>query len=279
MSPYNKNAIKCLKKNQSLSTILLHKMVSKKYNDFDISPDHLHHVIRDNNITRKRTKVKHYPEFRYGKKTNLKKELKTFFDKTKKIPLNKIISFDETSIHAIMIPSYSRCDLRKRCVQKTNNSKVFKKYTLSVAISSLGVVGYELYESGGMTHERLNNFIRKHISGKFKGYTIIMDNAGSHRNNSTKVLIENSGNTLLHSVPYHPSTNAIESWFSQYKRLLHNEPGLEYSEILKNVKKAFRKIKKQENLNYFKYAYRRDYTKIKSTKKSSRRKKSKNYKI
>jgi len=44
-------AIKCLKKNQSLSTILLHKMVSKKYNYFDISPDHLHHVIRDNNIT------------------------------------------------------------------------------------------------------------------------------------------------------------------------------------------------------------------------------------
>jgi len=106
-----------------------------------------------------------------------------------------------------------------------------------------------------------------------------MDNAGSHRNDSTKVIIEKSGNTLLHSVPYHPSTNAIESWFSQYKRLLHNEPGLEYSEILKNVKKAFRKIKKQEHLNYFKYAYRRDYIKIKSTKKSSRRKTSKNYKI
>ena len=57
-----------------------------------------------------------------------------------------------------MIPSYSRCYLGKRYVQKTNNSKVFKKYTLSGAISSLGVVGYELYESGGMTHERLNNF-------------------------------------------------------------------------------------------------------------------------
>ena len=95
------------------------KIVKKKYNDFNISTDHLHQVIRDNNITRKRTKIRHYPDTRYGVKTNLKHELNVFFSKTNKLNLNKIISFDETSIHAIMIPSYSRCSLGKRCVQKT----------------------------------------------------------------------------------------------------------------------------------------------------------------
>ena len=51
-------AIKYLQQNQSISTRLLHKIVKKKYNDFNISTDHLHQVIRDNNITRKRTKIR-----------------------------------------------------------------------------------------------------------------------------------------------------------------------------------------------------------------------------
>ncbi len=72
-------AIKYLQQNQSISIRLLHKIVKKKYNDFNISTDHLHQVIRDNNITRKRTKIRHYPDTRYGVKTNLKHELNGFF--------------------------------------------------------------------------------------------------------------------------------------------------------------------------------------------------------
>jgi transposase len=178
-----------------------------------------------------------------------------------------------------MIPSYSRCSLGKRCVQKTNNSKVFKKYTLAVAITSKGVIGYELYEKGGMNVERLNLFLQKYVVNKYKGYTIIMDNAGSHRNKTTKELIIKSGNKILHSVPYRPSTNAIESWFSQFKKLLYNQPGLNYKDILKNVKSAFRFMKSQKHLNYFKYAYRRQKIKdIINIKKSNKEKKLKKYK-
>ena len=43
----------------------LHKIVKKKYKDFDITPQHLGQVIRDNNITRKRTRHEHYPKERY----------------------------------------------------------------------------------------------------------------------------------------------------------------------------------------------------------------------
>ena len=35
----------------------LHKIIKKKYKDFDITPQHLGQVIRDNNITRERTKT------------------------------------------------------------------------------------------------------------------------------------------------------------------------------------------------------------------------------
>lgn len=50
----------------------LHKIVKKKYKDFDITPQHLGQVIRDNNITRKRTRHEHDPKDRYGKPTDIK---------------------------------------------------------------------------------------------------------------------------------------------------------------------------------------------------------------
>ena len=96
----------------------LHKIVKKKYKDFDITPQHLGQVIRDNNITRKRTRHEHYPKERYGKPTDIKKELKTFYNEVGKYSLDKIISLDETSIQPSMILEFSKCELGKRCVIK-----------------------------------------------------------------------------------------------------------------------------------------------------------------
>ena len=71
-----KYAIKLLAKNNELSINILWSKLKTKYDDFDISHGHLARVIRDNNITRKRTTRRHYQETRYGKLINLKKELK-----------------------------------------------------------------------------------------------------------------------------------------------------------------------------------------------------------
>ena len=62
-----------------------------------------------------------------------------------------------------MKPSYSRCDLGKRCVMKTSNNKVFTKYSLVVAINSKGIIGWILYEKGGMTGLRMVEFLEKFI--------------------------------------------------------------------------------------------------------------------
>ena len=67
------------------------KIIKKKYNDFDITSQHLGQILRDNNITRKRTRHEHYPKERYGKPTNQTKELKTFYKEIRKYSLNKII--------------------------------------------------------------------------------------------------------------------------------------------------------------------------------------------
>ena len=84
--------------------------------------------------------------------------MKKFYSTVDKFSINKIICLDEISIHAMMKPSYSRCALGKRCVMKTKNNKVFTKYTILAGISSNGVIGWKIYEKGGMTGERRKIF-------------------------------------------------------------------------------------------------------------------------
>lgn len=84
--------LKIIQKNPRWSVKMYWKALYKKYNDFEISEGHLAKVIRDNNITRKRTRQRHYPEKRYRKPIDLKKELKEFYTITDSFSLNKLIS-------------------------------------------------------------------------------------------------------------------------------------------------------------------------------------------
>ena len=96
-----KYTIQKLKENEQITIEELHKIIKKKYKDFDITPQHLGQVIRDNNITRKRTQYEYYPKERYGKPTDIKKELKAFYKEVSKYSLNKIICLDKINENII----------------------------------------------------------------------------------------------------------------------------------------------------------------------------------
>ena len=158
-----------------------------------------------------------------------------------------------------MIMEYSRCDLGKRCIVKTDDSYLFRKFTLLIAISNSKCIGWTLYEKGGMTKERLVNFLQTFIFNKYKDHLIILDNAGSHKNEYVKDAISNSGNKYLFSVPYTPKTNSIEMFFNQIKHYLKlNKKVLKFNELKEEVKNAISKVKKENYKNYFNYAYKKD---------------------
>ena len=104
------------------------------------------------------------------------------------------------------------------------SQEVFKKYTGIFAISYNGVLGWDLYEKGGIDSDRLYEFLEKHITTKYKNKLIILDNASSHRNAKIKELV-NKHNTLLYSVPYQHFTNSIENYFSMMKSRLYKLDG------------------------------------------------------
>ena len=262
------SAINILKDNQQLSMDSIVNKLKDKHNDFDITPQWLNKVIRDNNFTRKRTKRDHYPEIRYGIKTDLETDLKIFYTIVKQYSLDRIITLDETSLSPSMIENYSRCKIGQRCYVKSSNNIVFQKFTLILAISNKQIIGWTLYEKGGMTSDRLVEFLHKYVVGKYKNHLIIMDNAGSHKKQSIKDAVSHSKNRLLYSIPYKPQTNStIENCFSQLKHYIKFEDTLSFDKLKNAIEKSLKKITKQNLDNYFQNAYgtRPNVVKKKST--------------
>ena len=68
--------MKVVEQNPQISMISLLSKMKKKYSNLDITPQHIGKIIRDNNITRKRTKIRHYPKTRYEKSIDFIKDLK-----------------------------------------------------------------------------------------------------------------------------------------------------------------------------------------------------------
>jgi len=274
-----KTALNILDKNEQYTMSELSMLLKEKYKDFDVSPQHLGRIMRNHNRTRKRTRHEHFPDERRKNPTDKEQELNDFYNTVKKYPMDKIISLDETSVGALLMPSYSRCFIGKRCVIKTNKNFVFQKFTLLVAINNSKRIGYEFYDKGGTTKERMVEFFEKHIFGKYKNHLIIMDNARSHHNDLIKEAILRSGNQYLFSIPYTPKTNAIEQYFNQLKYYLKKYRNVDnFQQLRRNVITSLEKIKPDNYKNYFQDSYGRKHGLEYSRKSSTRKCKPKKYK-
>jgi len=62
-------------------------------------------------------------------------------------------------------------------------------------------------------------FYDKFIDTKYKNYLVIMDNAVIHKLKIIRETIENENNHLLYTIFYHPETNSIKKFFSQFTSL------------------------------------------------------------
>jgi transposase len=169
-----------IKNNKTITMEDLTIKLNEKFKNLNISARHISNVIKDNNISLKLTHIQHIPIKRFSKDININDNLKEFYKEVKKYDLNNIISIDETSINALQIRNHCYNEVGKRCTIKTQSKDVFKKYTAIFAISTSGVIGWDMYEKGGIDSDRLYKFIETNITNKYKNKLIILDNASSH---------------------------------------------------------------------------------------------------
>jgi transposase len=186
-----------IKKNKTITMQDLLEKLKEKYPTLSLSRFHLNRIVNDNNITLKITRIRHEPNKRFGKDIDINKKIKEFYNEVKKYKIKDIICIDETSIKSLQKRHHCYSDIGKRCVIKTQSQEVFKKYTGIFAISTKGVLGWELYENSGINTDRLIEFLEKYITTKFKDKLIILDNASSHRNERIKELVNKHNNILL----------------------------------------------------------------------------------
>jgi transposase len=246
-----------IKNDKTITMEILLDKLKDKFKDLELSRRHLTDIVKDNYISLKLTHFRHKPTKRFGKDININDKLKEFYKEIKKYKIKDIISIDETSINALQKRHHCYNDVGKRCVITTNSQEVFKKYTAIFAINSKGVIGWKLYEKGGIDTERLHKFLRKKVLVENKNKLIILDNASSHRNEKIKELI-NKENKILYGIPYQHFTNVIEQFFSILKSKLQKLDGLTYDEIKSNIKQIIKQIPENIYINIFNGSYKRD---------------------
>ena len=269
-----KYALKEINKNKTITMDDLLSKIKSNYPSFDLSSRQLSRVVKDNNITLKITKIRHEPIKRFGKDIDINSKIKDFYNEVKKYKLDDIICIDETSIKSLQKRNHCYNEIGKRCVIKTQSQEVFKKYTGIFAISTNGVLGWDLYEKSGINTDRLYEFLETHITNKYKNKLIILDNASSHRSDKIKELV-NKNNKILYSVPYQHFTNSIENYFSMLKSRLQKLDGLTHEKLKENITNVIRGIPKENYENIFKGAYNRDVVYVKN---KTRKQNLKNYK-
>jgi transposase len=255
---HSKHVIKAkelLRKDPTTTMKQLTEKLGEEFDDFDVTPQWFGEVLRDNNLTRKRTRINHQPEKRYNKDINIQDELNKFYAKVKKYPIDKIISIDESSIEPFRAKSYSRCRLGRRCVVKTKDNVVFQKFSLIVAVTTKGAQLWHMYDKGSVFAERLEEFLQTLLENK-KGFLVLLDNAPAHKKASIEELIRKTGNELLYTVPYQPKTNAVEQIFSELKHHLSDGVTRKFPELKKAVEKILENTIPIEHFrNHFMYAY------------------------
>jgi len=267
-----------LRKHSDIQMNFLQELLKSKFPKLDISRQYLSDIIRDNNITRKRATFKHFPKTYRGNIRNEQQELKEFFDVINQFKLEDIISIDETSVSTSLTHNYCRAFLGDRCIKKTTNNEVFKKYSLVVAINNKKCIASELFQNGAVNAERFNDFL-KQICSKVKGKLFVLDNGQIHKKESTKQIIKESGNYLVYTCPYHPRLNSIEQFFNQMKHYIKLDKPINFTALDESVKSSIEKIKEENYENYFIYAYNKDYYKNKlNNKKYTKRRTLKIYK-
>lgn len=250
-----------LKKKPDIFMSDLKVLLEKKYPEVSLSREHIGKLLRDNNKTRKRLRKIHQPTTYRGKPRDHKKEVSTFIEEARKYSMDKIICLDETALYPALHPSYARCDSGKRCYVKTTDSKVFKHYSLLVAITNKDTIAYKLYEQGAVNAERLAEFITTHIKGKYTDHLIVMDNAMFHKSPEVKKAVEQSGNKILYSVAYYPRSNPIEQYFNQIKHYIKKESPISFEGIKEIIGRSIKQVKQNNYKNYFIHAFNAEWLK------------------
>jgi len=184
---------------------------------------------------------------------SLKSKQRKFTKNIKKIPINNIISIDETYIYTNYTKNYgwSKIGTNLQHYKKSNPIK----YSILMAISNNKIIDYEIHKVN-INKVIFNDFMDK-LNKKFTNYYFFLflseieDNVSFHKSQLLNDHITN-GNKLLFIPPYSSEFNPIEMVFSQMKRNLDR---VTKKNIIGKIKKSLKLVTSNNLNNYYKNCF------------------------
>ena len=146
---------------------------------------------------------------------------KTYQERIKGIPLEKIVYIDESGIEERIVKDRG---WGKKC-QKLSAKKSGKYYERSNIIAGYvnkKIIAPMVFYSSCNT-KLFEAWVEQFLIKELKpGQYVIMDNASFHKSQRTRELIESVGCKLIFLPPYSPDLNPIEKFWANMKRWIKN---------------------------------------------------------
>jgi len=206
----------------------------------------LYKIINKLNITRKKIKKETVVKNKIKHNRDVRKFLKTI----KEIPLNKIISIDESHFNNEITSNYG-WSIKGKQIFKKIYIKIKKRYTLICAVSNKKVVHYKIID-GSSNAIIFKNFLEELNNKTSNNKYLLLDNARIHHSKIVKEYMEHISHKLIYNAPYSPEYNPIEKVFSKIKTLVRQKSNNGIPKKLQNnIKYSLKKITSSDLTNYF----------------------------
>ena len=226
--------------------------IKKRYNII-ISKSHIYNLLKKMNINRKKICYKLMP-INIQKR---KQQIKLFKNKIKNIPMNEIVSLDETSIDTHINHKYG-WGLKGKIIRIKQIANR-KRYTVICAIDYNKVLHIKII-LGSANGEIFIDFIKNLIQYKIKNKKtyILLDNAKIHHYKPLIEYVNTIDNVeFIYNVTYSPESNPIEKIFNESKKYMKDN-NITNINILRKIRLSFNNISKlninncyKKSLNYY----------------------------
>ena len=244
-------SIRCYIRNYVIRRInfkykLLIKNIKKKY-DVMISKSYIYSLLKQMNIKNKKIYYKLLPK----NKQKRNEQIKLFKKKIKNIPMDQIISLDETSIDTHINYKYG-WGLKGKTIRIKQISNR-KRYTVICAIDYNKILHIKII-LGSANGEIFLDFIKSLINAKIKNKKtyILLDNARIHHYKLLTEYVNTINNVeFIYNVTYSPESNPIEKIFNESKKYM-KDSHITNINILKKIRLSFGNISKSNINNYYK---------------------------
>jgi transposase len=172
--------------------------------------------------------------------------------KRSRLPAEKLVFIDETSLKTNLIRMYGRARRGQRVVDYAPHGH-WKTTTLVSALRSHALTAPMVID-GALDGSLFLAYVEQVLLPTLQpGDVVVLDNLSSHKSKRVQELIESAGASVAYLPPYSPDLNPIEQAFSKLKWLLRTAAERTAEGLWNRVGQLFDAFSPQECLRYLKH--------------------------